>query len=97
MGLSFLVSTRANASILNLSGGFHKSLHILNIEIIKLKVFKPKFEVTVSKYIHSALFVLRSCKVVSDLEMCMEYFELPGRSCEYLNLCFPAIRNEKAL
>jgi hypothetical protein len=74
MGLSFLVSTRANASILNLSGGFHKSLHILNIEIIKLKVFKPKFEVTVSKYIHSALFVLRSCKVVSDLEMCMEYF-----------------------
>ena len=36
MGLSFLVSTRANASILSLNGGFHKLLHILNIEIINL-------------------------------------------------------------
>ena len=29
-------------------------------------------------------------KVVSDLETCIDYFALPGRSCEYLNFCFPA-------
>ena len=80
MGLSFLVSTRANASILSLNGGFHKLLHILNIEIIKFKLFKPKIEVIVSKY--SALFILRSCKCVSDLEMCMEYFCFPTQTAQ---------------
>ena len=45
MGLSFLVSTRANASILSLNRGFHKLLHILNIEIIKIKLSQPKIEV----------------------------------------------------
>ena len=30
------------------------------------------------------------CKRVSGLETCIDYFALPGRTCENLNLCFPA-------
>ena len=29
-------------------------------------------------------------KGVSDLETCMDYFALPGRSCEILNFCLTA-------
>ena len=33
----------------------------------------------------------QNIKDVSDLKTCMDYFELPGRSCESLN--FPAEKN----
>ena len=38
-------------------------------------------------------FYQKVSKVVSDLKVCLDYYENSARSCEKLNFCFPAKQN----
>ena len=65
----------------------------IDYEDVELKIAMPSYEnvnYNNSTKNVSMLGTNYVSKGVSDLETCMDYFALPGRSCEILNFCLTA-------